>query len=150
MTPMIPGMPDPTTRTNNRVRRNWAGNLTYTARDVIAPRSVEEVQRAFTTTTGPVTIVGSTHCFNDIANTTGTHILTNRLEPLPDGPLDVRSEPDGTGVVRVPAGATYGAVAATLHTQGWSLSNFASLPTSLWGERSQPGHTVRVTPTPDL
>lgn len=128
MTPMIPGMPDPTTRTNNRVRRNWAGNLTYTARDVIAPRSVEEVQRAFTTTTGPVTVVGSTHCFNDIANTTGTHILTNRLEPLPDGPLDVRSEPDGTGVVRVPAGATYGAVAATLHTQGWSLSNFASLP----------------------
>ncbi len=128
MTHLIPGMPDPSPATGHTMRKNWAGNLTYTARDVIAPRSVEELQRAFTHTTGPITLLGSTHCFNDIANTTGTHILTSRLEPLPENPLTVDAQSDGTGIVRVPGGATYGAVAQKLAADGWSLSNFASLP----------------------
>ena len=106
---------------------NWAGNLTYFARELIQPRSVEELAGALRATTGPVKFLGSRHCFNDIANTTGTMISLARFEPLTADSLELISD-DSPARVRVSASSTYGALAQVLTQRGLAISNYASLP----------------------
>ena len=59
-------------------RTNWAGNLTYGADRLVVPATVEEAQEAVRAA-DKVAVVGSRHCFNDIADTAGTHISLERL-----------------------------------------------------------------------
>jgi len=106
---------------------NWAGNLTYFARDFIQPRSVEELAQALRTTTGPVKFLGSRHCFNDVANTTGTMISLAQFEPLTADSLELISD-DSPARVRVSASSTYGVLAQVLTQHGLAISNYASLP----------------------
>ena len=49
---------------------NWAGNLTYSANSLLVPSTVEEAQEAVRAA-GKLRVLGSRHCFNDIADTTG-------------------------------------------------------------------------------
>jgi xylitol oxidase len=97
---------------------NWAGNLTYSARGIVAPRSLDELAEAIVGH-DRVRALGSRHSFNDIADTDGTHIS---LAALPD-----RAHLDGERV-RVPAGMRYGELAPWLHERGRALANLASLP----------------------
>ncbi|MFJ2552252.1 FAD-binding protein [Microbacterium sp. NPDC087591] len=100
--------------------RNWAGNLTYRAASLTHPTSVDEV-RALLAQGGPVRVLGSRHCFNDIADTDGTLIALDRLPVV----FEVNAERDA---VRVSAGLRYGDIAPLLEAEGLALANLASLP----------------------
>jgi xylitol oxidase len=104
--------------------RNWAGNLEYAAAAVVRPESAQELAEfvAGAAQRGErVKALGSRHCFNDIADTGGAHVVLDRLP----GGIEVDS---ARRTVRVPAGTTYGALGAALEREGWALHNLASLP----------------------
>lgn len=99
---------------------NWAGNLIYGARRIVHPADRAQLAEALAGD-GEVRVVGSRHSFNDITDTTGTLIATDRL------PAGV--EIDGSaGTVRVGGGVRYGDLAALLAGHGLALPNLASLP----------------------
>lgn len=100
--------------------RNWAGNLTYRATHVEHPESVEELQ-AVLARGGAVRMLGSRHCFNDIADTDGVLVALDRLPAV----FEVSEERDA---VRVGGGQRYGDIAPRLVTEGLALANLASLP----------------------
>jgi xylitol oxidase len=99
---------------------NWAGNLTYRAHDLVHPVSVRDVQEAVAGA-DQVRALGTRHCFNDIADTSGTLIALDAI------PADVQID-TANRLVSVSAGTTYGALATELQRQGWALANLASLP----------------------
>ncbi|MBD5784948.1 FAD-binding protein [Cellulosimicrobium terreum] len=102
---------------------NWAGNLAYSAVDVVHPRDLEEL-RAVVSGTGRVKALGSRHSFGDVADTTGTHVV---LDAYDDGRPPVEVDPT-TGVVSVAAGLRYGDVTRHVQAAGRALANLASLP----------------------
>ncbi|MGY1814011.1 D-arabinono-1,4-lactone oxidase [Blastococcus sp. SYSU D00820] len=103
--------------------RTWAGNLTYRSARVHRPASVEEVQ-AVVAGAERVKVLGSRHCFNDIADTTADHVVLDRLA----GPVEYEVDADGSGVVWLPGGMQYSALVRELAGTGRALPNLASLP----------------------
>jgi alditol oxidase len=101
-------------------RHNWAGNLTYRAARVVHPATIDELQQALAAG-GPVRVLGTRHSFNDLADTEGTLIATDRL------PVHVDTS-SGRGVVRLLGGLRYGDLAPRLHERDLALANLASLP----------------------
>ena len=55
-------------------RWNWSNNIQFTAKTVLEPQTVEELQAAVKDAKGRVKVVGTAHSFNDVADTDGTHI----------------------------------------------------------------------------
>lgn len=102
------------------IERNWAGNLTYRASGVEHPASVDELQ-ALLARGGRVRMLGSRHCFNDIADTDGLLIALDRMPTL----FEVNEARDA---VRVSGGLRYGDIAPLLDAEGLALANLASLP----------------------
>lgn len=102
------------------VLRNWAGNITYGARAVHEPASLEALQDIVRKAT-KVRAVGSRHCFNDIADTPGDLISMRGLNRL----LDIDR---AAGTVTVEGGITYGELSPRLGEAGVALHNLASLP----------------------
>jgi xylitol oxidase len=100
------------------VEQNWAGNVTFRAREVARPRTIEALQE-LVADRERVRALGSRHSFNDLADGPGTLVS---LDELP-GEITVSGEQ-----VRVPAGMRYGVVAEHLQEQGLALGNMASLP----------------------
>ncbi|MBP2336873.1 xylitol oxidase [Saccharothrix coeruleofusca] len=100
------------------VRTNWAGNFAFSAERVLAPASVEEVQRVVAEAS-TARVVGTGHSFNRIADTTGTLIS---LEGLPEV-----FEP-GADTARVGAGMKLARLAELLHSRGLALPTMPSLP----------------------
>lgn len=98
--------------------RNWAENLIYSARRVARPRTMDEL-RDTARGTEQIRVLGSRHCFNDIADTTGV------LISLADMPREIDVAGD---TVRISGGVRYGDVAPELEKHGKALSNLASLP----------------------
>jgi alditol oxidase len=101
--------------------QNWAGTYRFTARQVIAARTIDEVRRAIMANDGPVRAVGTRHSFNDLADNGGTLVSVTGIAPAPV--LDENSR-----TVTVGAGSTYGVVATWLQERGWALGNMGSLP----------------------
>lgn len=101
-------------------RKNWAGNYTYTAANLIEPTSVEEVQQVVKKLNKQKAL-GSAHCFNDIADSPTHQISTKKLNKVVQ--LDTANQ-----TITVEAGARYGDFAQTLHEKGYALHNLASLP----------------------
>lgn len=66
-------------------------------------------------------VLGSRHCFNDIADTDGTLIVLDRLPFL----FDVNEQRDA---VRVSGGLRYGDISSHLDAAGLAIANLASLP----------------------
>ncbi|PUA82252.1 FAD-binding protein [Nocardioides currus] len=118
------------TQPQRQHRTNWAGNVTYRARDLVEPGSVAELQEVVATAAaagGRVRALGSRHSFSTVADTDGRQVGTRRLGlevELEDGDED---EADGPFAV-VPGGATYAEVAPVLHEHGRALHNLGSLP----------------------
>lgn len=108
-------------------RSNWAGNLEYRAARLLRPTTLDEV-RAAVTEGGPVRALGSRHCFNDIADTTGTHLSLDSFERVDASTLTVDTDADGSTTVTVSGGARYGELAAALYEHGYAVPNLASLP----------------------
>jgi xylitol oxidase len=99
--------------------RNWAGNLTYGARRLHEPRSLEEL-REVVVAEPRIRALGSRHSFTDVAD-------SDALVSLDHLPGQVEVDADA-GTVRVPAALRYGALAPVLHGAGWAVHNLASLP----------------------
>jgi xylitol oxidase len=100
--------------------RNWAGNITFSARQLYTPHSVEELQQVVAES-DHVHAIGTAHSFNRIADTTGDLVSVRDLGQAITVDADART-------VTVPAGARYGEVAALLQEQGFALHNLGSLP----------------------
>jgi xylitol oxidase len=109
---------DPATKATPQT--NWAGNLTYGADRFPQPSTIVEVQEAVSIG-NKVPVVGSRHCFNDIADTKGTLLSLERLNHV----VSVDSE---RGQVTVEGGVRYGEIGPYLHDLGYALHNTASLP----------------------
>jgi alditol oxidase len=108
---------------------NWSGNYRFTARHLIAARTVDDVRRAVGAAGavsaggagGRVRALGTRHSFNDLADNGAT--LVSVTDIAPDPVLDETSR-----TVTVGAGTSYGRIAAWLQERGWALHNLGSLP----------------------
>jgi alditol oxidase len=101
---------------------NWSGTYHFTAREMIAARTIGEVQRAVAGRPGGrVRAIGTRHSFNDLADNGATLVSVTGIAPEPV--ID-----EAAHTVTVGAGVTYGALAAWLQDQGWALGNLGSLP----------------------
>jgi xylitol oxidase len=114
------GVPGQVVPPEERDRRNWAGNLEYRAERIVHPSSIDELRDALAGG-GPVRVLGTRHTFNDLADTGGTLIATDRL------PVDVDAG-SAPGAVRLSGGIRYGDLAPRLQERGLALANLASLP----------------------
>ena len=95
----------------------WARSYDYTARELVRPRSVDDV-RDLVLREPRLRALGSRHSFTDLADTPGVLVS-----------LDLETSPSLAGdVVRVPGGMRYGELAAWLQEHGRALPNLASLP----------------------
>jgi xylitol oxidase len=101
-------------------RTNWAGNLTYRARNFAAPADVAEV-REIVQAARKVRVVGSRHCFNDIADTPDTQISLEHMRNVVGLDKEARQ-------VTIEGGVRYGDLGPWLHERGFGLANLASLP----------------------
>ena len=101
---------------------NWAGNLTYArGKFCRAEATVAEAQEAVRAAT-KLRVLGSRHCFNDIADTPRHASVAGKSSPhrlARQGPR-ARS--------RSRAACATATLARTLHAQGFALHNLASLP----------------------
>ena len=99
---------------------NWAGNLEYGTEHLYAANSLADVQR-FVKATNQFKVLGTRHCFNEIANT-GTQFLSLRSQDKVIE-LDPKSQ-----TVTIEAGMSYGQLCPYLDSRGFALHNLASLP----------------------
>jgi len=100
--------------------KNWAGNLTFSTGNVFYPKSVEEVQ-ALVKKHSKIKVLGTRHCFNNIADSTDNLLSTKELNKVIGISADQKT-------VTVEGGIKYGELAPYLHQKGYALHNLASLP----------------------
>ncbi|MEY9485338.1 xylitol oxidase [Streptomyces calvus] len=101
---------------------NWAGNITYTAKELHRPHSVNALLN-LVAGSSRVRVLGSGHSFNEIAEPGEDGVLLS-LDALP-AEIDV----DTTArTVRVGGGVRYAELAREVHRHGLALPNMASLP----------------------
>ncbi len=99
---------------------NWAGNLTYSTTRVEKAASREEM-RAWIMKQPRFKVLGTRHCFNDIADSRDGFLSVGAFNKVLA--LDkVKS------TVKVEAGIRYGELAVFLNDNGYALHNLASLP----------------------
>jgi alditol oxidase len=110
---------DASTASASRGLRNWAGNVEYSASDIVRPRNVAEVCD-LVAAAPKARALGTRHSFSRLGDTPGVLIATELLDRV--------DPPDSLGRVRVGSGVTYGDLAAALSARGRALANFASLP----------------------
>ena len=99
---------------------NWAGNVTFSAREVHRPDTVELVQQ-LVARSRKVRALGSGHSFSRVADTDGDLVSVAGL------PVEVELDRAGRRA-RVGAGMRYGEMAQRLHAQGFAVHNLGSLP----------------------
>src|SRR5262245_32627267 len=100
--------------------KNWAGNLEYSAGNVVYPESVEQAQ-AFVMKADKIRALGSQHCFNKIADSPHQLLSTKNLNKV------IALDPDKK-TVTVEAGIRYGTLGEYLQGKSYALHNLASLP----------------------
>ncbi|MFB8771835.1 FAD-binding protein [Streptomyces broussonetiae] len=101
---------------------NWAGNITYTAKELRRPRSLDAL-RSLVADGARVRVLGSGHSFNVIADPgpDGVLLSLDALPPTADVDTAART-------VRVAGGVRYAELARAVHAHGLALPNMASLP----------------------
>ena len=100
--------------------KNWAGNLEYSTDRLYSASSLEQA-RSYVKKQNKLKVLGTRHCFNDIADSTDNFLSLKPMDEL------VAVEPEGR-TVTVGAGMTYGQLCPLLHSKGFALHNLASLP----------------------
>lgn len=100
--------------------RNWAGNLTFRARELRQPATIGEL-RDLVAGSDRVRALGTGHSFSPLADTTGVLVSTAGLPRVAD--ID-----RARGTVTVGGGVRYGELATRLHPAGFALPSMASLP----------------------
>jgi xylitol oxidase len=99
---------------------NWSGNLKYSTHNVSYPKSVAEVQQLLKKT-GKLKVLGTRHCFNNIADSKDYLLSTKNLNKIIS--LDTKAH-----TVTVEGGIKYGELCPYLDGHGYALHNLASLP----------------------
>ncbi|MEU6675057.1 D-arabinono-1,4-lactone oxidase [Streptomyces sp. NPDC046925] len=107
---------------------NWAGNITFSARELHRPAS-EAALRSLVAGSRQVRVLGSGHSFNRIADVDGgaveggatALVSLAALEPSVDVDTEART-------VRVSGGVRYAELARHVASYGLALPNMASLP----------------------
>ncbi len=100
--------------------KNWAGNLVYSTSNLYTPAEAAEIP-ALLKKMKKVKVLGTRHCFNDIADSRYNFIslrLLNRVDPVNEKDMTVSFE----------AGISYGQLSPRLDESGFALHNLASLP----------------------
>ncbi|USQ84152.1 FAD-binding protein [Streptomyces phaeoluteigriseus] len=101
---------------------NWAGNITYTAKELHRPASLDAL-RSLVAASERVRVLGSGHSFNAIVEPGADGVL------LSLGALPAEVEVDAAArTVRVGGGVRYAELARRVHAHGLALPNMASLP----------------------
>lgn len=99
---------------------NWAGNLRYSAKKVVYPKTVAELKTAILSLKGGKAL-GSQHSFNKVADTTETLISSAKLDKVLS--IDTKNL-----LVWCEGGIKYGMLGLYLEKRGYALHNLASLP----------------------
>ena len=100
--------------------KNWAGNLEYSTDRLYLASSLEQVQE-FVRKQGRLKVLGTRHCFNNIADSTENLLSLKPMDKVVD--LDAQAR-----TVTVDAGMSYGQLCPYLASKGFALHNLASLP----------------------
>src|SRR5436309_9330156 len=100
--------------------KNWAGNLEYSTDRLYSASSLEQV-RSYVKKQNKLKVLGTRHCFNNIADSTDNFLSLKPLDEV------VALDPHAH-TVTVRAGMTYGQLCPLLHKKGFALHNLASLP----------------------
>jgi xylitol oxidase len=108
-----------TAQTTTDSRTNWAGNYTYSAKDLDLANTIEDVQHSIRSHSH-LKALGARHSFNGIADSTEDQISLKHLDQIE---LDTK-----TKTVTVGAGVTYGQLAPYIDSRGYAVHNLASLP----------------------
>jgi xylitol oxidase len=107
-------------RTTREKLTNWAGNLVYGTDRLYSAHALEQV-RSYVKKENKLKVLGTRHCFNNIADSTDNFLSLKRMDGL------VALEPEA-GTVTVDGGMTYGQLCPLLDSKGFALHNLASLP----------------------
>jgi xylitol oxidase len=102
------------------IRTNWAGNLEYSTSNFFRPQTIEELQESVRNCE-KLRVLGTRHCFNDVADSTENQITLERLDRVME--LDEQAR-----TVTIDAGINYGELCPYLHENGYAIHNLASLP----------------------
>jgi alditol oxidase len=100
--------------------KNWAGNLEYSTDRLYAAESLEQA-RDFVKKQDKLKVLGTRHCFNNIADSKNIFLSLRAMDEL------VALDPEAR-TATVDAGMTYGQLSPLLHSKGFALHNLASLP----------------------
>lgn len=99
--------------------QNWSGHTPFNAAQFHQPTTISELQ-TIVQKADKVRVIGSRHCFNAIADTTGDLISLSNL--------DTKTTIDHAHhTATVNAGITYRELCPQLHAAGYALPNMASL-----------------------
>jgi xylitol oxidase len=99
--------------------KNWAGNLTFSAKEFIEIDNISKLQQVVSNSQG-VKVLATGHSFNAIGDTKDTLIS---LKNLSNG-IEIDSQ---NAQALIPAGMSYADAARYLESNGWAFSNMASL-----------------------
>jgi xylitol oxidase len=99
--------------------QNWAGNTPFNSARFNQPTTIGDLQEVVQKA-NKVRVIGSRHCFNDIADTTGDLVSLGSL----DNAITIDNEHH---TATVNAGITYRELCPQLHAAGYALHNTASL-----------------------
>src|ERR1700730_5357231 len=100
--------------------KNWAGNFEYSTERMYSANSLEQV-REFVKKESKLKVLGTRHCFNNIADSTDNLLSLKSMDQVVG--LDAKAR-----TVTVAAGMNYGQLCPHLHSKGFALHNLASLP----------------------
>ena len=110
------------------VLTNWAGNVTFGARTLHRPESLDDLRR-LVAASPRIRALGTGHSFNTLADSPGDLVTVAAL------PVVIDIEPDADGpaagarpTVTVSAGLRYGELSTALQARGFALRNLGSLP----------------------
>jgi xylitol oxidase len=99
--------------------QNWSGHTPFHAARFHEPTTIPDLQN-IVQKADKIRVVGSRHCFNDIADTTGDLVYLGKFANT----VDIDSE---NSRATVSAGITYGELCPQLHAAAYALPNTASL-----------------------
>jgi xylitol oxidase len=100
--------------------KNWAGNFEYSTERTFSANSLEQV-REFVKKESKLKVLGTRHCFNNIADSTHNLLSLKSMDQVVGLDAEART-------VTVAAGMNYGQLCPHLHSKGFALHNLASLP----------------------
>ena len=99
--------------------KNWAGNLTFSAKEFIEIDNISKLQQVVSNSQA-VKVLATGHSFNAIGDTKDTLISLKNLSNA----IEIDSQ---NAQALIPAGMAYADAARYLESNGWAFSNMASL-----------------------